>query len=47
VEFGERAADSALRELREELGAEVTDLTLLGVSDGLYALLIGRDRDKS
>jgi 8-oxo-dGTP pyrophosphatase MutT (NUDIX family) len=36
VEFGERAADAATRELQEELGAAVTDLTLLGVLENIF-----------
>lgn len=36
VEFGERANQAATRELREELGAEVTDLTLLGVLENIF-----------
>ena len=36
VEFGEYAADAARRELREELGAEVDDVTLLGVLENIF-----------
>ena len=36
VEFGETAAAALRREMREELGAEVTDLALLGVLENLF-----------
>jgi ADP-ribose pyrophosphatase YjhB (NUDIX family) len=36
VEFGERAADAATRELREELGAELVDVRLAGVLENLF-----------
>ena len=36
IEFGERAEDAARRELREELGAELTDLRLLGTFENLF-----------
>jgi ADP-ribose pyrophosphatase YjhB (NUDIX family) len=36
VEFGERAVDAVRRELREELGVEVCDLTLLGVLENIF-----------
>lgn len=35
IEFGERAADAALRELREETGCEAEMLGLIDVVDGL------------
>lgn len=37
IEPGERAADAALRELREETGAEADLLGLIDVVDGLFA----------
>ena len=36
IEFGERSMDAVIRELREELGAEVTDLRWLGVIENLF-----------
>jgi len=36
IEFGERAEDAARREIREELGAEVDGLRLLGVVENLF-----------
>lgn len=36
VEFGERAADALRREIREELGVEITDLTRLGVLENVF-----------
>lgn len=37
IQWGERAADAALRELREETGAEAEILGLVDVVDGLFA----------
>jgi 8-oxo-dGTP diphosphatase len=37
IEWGERAADAALRELAEETGVEAELLGLLDVVDGLFA----------
>ena len=39
IEFGERAEDAARREIREELGAEITDLRLLTVSENIFTFL--------
>ena len=36
IEFGERAEDAARRELREEIGAELTDVRLLGTFENLF-----------
>ena len=36
VDFGEQAADAVQREIQEELGAEITDVRLLGVLDNIY-----------
>jgi len=36
VEFGETSSDAIVREVREELGAEITDLRQLGVSENLF-----------
>lgn len=38
IEFGERSADAVVREIREELGAEVRDVRLLGVLENLFTL---------
>ena len=39
IEFGERAEDAARREIREELGAEITDVRLLGVFENIFTFL--------
>ena len=39
IEFGERAADAARREIREELGAEVDGLELLGSFENIFVYL--------
>lgn len=36
VELGERSADAAAREIKEEIGADVTGLRLLGVLENLF-----------
>jgi len=36
VEFGETSRDAIVREVREELGAEIIDLRQLGVSENLF-----------
>ena len=39
IEFGERAEDAARREIREELGAEIDGLKLLGVFENIFTYL--------
>ncbi len=39
IEFGERAADAARREIREELGAEIEDVRLLGVFENIFTFV--------
>ena len=36
IEFGERSADAFVREMREELGAEVTDVRYLGMIENIF-----------
>lgn len=36
IEFGERSEDAVVREVREELGAELLDVRLLGVIENIY-----------
>jgi ADP-ribose pyrophosphatase YjhB (NUDIX family) len=36
VEFGEYAAETVRREIRQELGQEITDVRLLGVIENLF-----------
>lgn len=36
VEFGEHSRDAAMREIREELGAEVTDVEQVGIVESIY-----------
>ena len=36
IEFGERAADAAVRELREEIGRDIVVRELLGVTENLF-----------
>lgn len=38
IDFGERAEDAARREIREELGAEVHGLQLLGTFENIFVL---------
>ena len=38
IEFGELSAEAVVREIREELGAEVRDVRLLGVLENLFTL---------
>ncbi len=36
IEFGEQAEDTVQRELKEEIGADVTDLKYLGMLENIY-----------
>lgn len=36
IEFGERGCDAFVREMREELGAEVTDVRYLGTLENIF-----------
>ncbi len=36
IEFGERGRDALTRELREELGAEIADVSYLGIIENLF-----------
>lgn len=36
IDFGEKSADAAIREVREELGAEIVRLILMGVLENLF-----------
>ena len=36
IEFGETGADAAAREVREEIGAEITDLAYLGTLENIF-----------
>ncbi len=36
IDFGERSADAAIREVKEELGANANNLKLLGVIENLF-----------
>ncbi|MDA1191312.1 MAG: NUDIX domain-containing protein [Candidatus Poribacteria bacterium] len=36
IEYGERAADAVRREMREELGVEITDIELLGTLENIW-----------
>jgi 8-oxo-dGTP pyrophosphatase MutT (NUDIX family) len=38
IEFGERAIDTLHREMREEIGAEITDLRYLGTLENIFAV---------
>jgi ADP-ribose pyrophosphatase YjhB (NUDIX family) len=38
IEFGETAAEAVRREMREELGAELDDVTLRGVLENVFTL---------
>jgi len=39
IEFGERSIDAFAREMREELGAEVTDIRYLGMLENIFTHL--------
>jgi len=39
VEFGEQSRDAVVREIREELGAELEDVRLVGVLESLFTYL--------
>ena len=39
IEFGELAADAARREIREEIGAELTDLRLLDIFENHFTFM--------
>jgi ADP-ribose pyrophosphatase YjhB (NUDIX family) len=45
IEFGERAEDAARREIREEVGAEITDLRLLNVVENIFTFLGARGHE--
>jgi ADP-ribose pyrophosphatase YjhB (NUDIX family) len=45
IEFGERAEQTARRELREEIGAEIVDLKLLRVCENLFTYLGARGHE--
>lgn len=36
IEFGERGSETVIREVREEIGAEVTDLRYLGTLENIF-----------
>ncbi|MGF1569642.1 MAG: NUDIX hydrolase [Nodosilinea sp.] len=36
IDFGETSAEAVVREIREELGADITDVTLLGVVESIF-----------
>jgi 8-oxo-dGTP pyrophosphatase MutT (NUDIX family) len=36
IDFGETSLDAIRREIREELGAEITDVKLLGILESIY-----------
>ena len=38
IEFGERAREAVVREIREELGVEIREVRLLGVRENLFTL---------
>jgi ADP-ribose pyrophosphatase YjhB (NUDIX family) len=39
IEFGERGADTVVREIREELGAEIVDAEYLGTLENIFTYL--------
>lgn len=36
IDFGETSREAVIREIREELGAEITDVELLGILESIY-----------
>ena len=38
IDFGETSQDAIVREIREELGAELTDARLLGIVENIFEL---------
>lgn len=36
IEFGERSEDAVVREIREEIGAEITNLRYIGIIENLF-----------
>ncbi|TVQ12334.1 MAG: NUDIX domain-containing protein [Leptolyngbya sp. DLM2.Bin27] len=36
IDFGETSAEAAIREIKEELGANITDVTLLGTVENIF-----------
>ena len=45
IEFGERAEDAARREIREETGAEITEVRLLNVVENIFTFLGARGHE--
>ena len=45
IEFWERAEDAARREIREEVGAEITDVRLLNVVENIFTFLGARGHE--
>jgi ADP-ribose pyrophosphatase YjhB (NUDIX family) len=45
IEFWERAEDAARREIREEVGAEITDVRLLAVAENIFTFLGARGHE--
>jgi len=43
IEFGEYARDTLVRELREEIGAEIGDLQYLGALENVFAYMGNKD----
>jgi 8-oxo-dGTP pyrophosphatase MutT (NUDIX family) len=39
IDFGEHSRDAAIREIREELGAEITDVEFVGMIESIYIYL--------
>jgi 8-oxo-dGTP pyrophosphatase MutT (NUDIX family) len=36
IDFGETSADAAIREIKEELGADITEVELLGIVENIF-----------